>query len=204
MTAPHILLIAGPSASGKSTLAKNLGNYIAGKGHSQAVFALDNYYRDLSHLPEEQRAQYNFDRPEAWEYERILQDVQMLKNGQPAEMPIYDFHTHTRSSKTQWLQPYDYMIFEGLFALCYEELRALANLKVYVDLEDSIALERRIKRDTAERGRTRNSVIEQFRSTVQPANEAYIHPSKSTADIITPGRTLQEAQLDAVLKHLGI
>ena len=204
MTSPYILLITGPSASGKSTLAKNLGNYIAGKGRSQVVFALDNYYRDLSHLSEGQRAQYNFDRPEAWEYERILRDVRMLKNGQPVEMPIYDFHTHMRSSKKQWLHPSDYMIFEGLFALCYEELRALANLKVYVDLEDSIALQRRIQRDTAERGRTRDSVIEQFRSTVQPANEAYIHPSKSTADVIILGKTSQETQLGAILKHLEI
>ena len=128
----------------------------------------------------------------------------MLKKGQSAEMPVYDFHTHLRSATTYRLEPSDYMIFEGIFALCYEELSTLADLKIYITLDDATALERRILRDTAERGRTRDSVIEQFCSTVQPANEEYIRPSKAVADILLQGNTSREMQLNAVLEHLGI
>lgn len=204
MNKPHIILIAGPSTSGKSTLAKNLAKRILAAGHSEIVVALDNYYRDLSHLSPEQRDQHNFDCPDAWEHERVLQDVQMLKKGQPVEMPIYDFHTHLRSATTYRLEPSDYMIFEGLFALCYEELCKLVDLKIYITLDDSSALERRILRDTAERGRTRDSVIEQFCSAVQPANEEYIRPSKAAADLIIQGNDSQETKLNAVLERLDI
>lgn len=204
MNKPYIILIAGPSTSGKSTLAKNLAKHILAAGHSEIVVALDNYYRDLSHLSPEQRGQHNFDCPDAWEHERVLRDVQMLKEGQPVEMPVYDFHTHLRSPKTYRLEPADYMIFEGLFALCYEELCKLVDLKIYITLDDSTALERRILRDTAERGRTRDSVIEQFCSAVQPANEEHIRPSKAAADLIIQGNGSQEMKLNAVLEHLDI
>ena len=96
------------------------------------------------------------------------------------------------------------MIFEGLFALCYEELRDLADLRLYITLEDSTVLERRIRRDVVERGRTRDSVVEQFHSRVRPSNEEYIRPSKTAADIIIHGKTSKEMQLDTVLKHLKI
>ena len=204
MNKPYIILIAGPSTSGKSTLAKNLAKHILAAGQSEVVVALDNYYRDLSHLSPEQREKHNFDCPDAWEHERVLRDVQMLKEGQPVEMPIYDFHTHLRAPQTYRLEPADYMIFEGLFALCYKELCKLVDFKIYIAVDDSTAIERRILRDTAERGRTRDSVIEQFCSAVQPANEEYIRPSKATADIIIQGRDSQEMKLNAVLEHLGI
>lgn len=204
MNKPYIILIAGPSTSGKSTLAKNLAKNILAAGHSEIVVALDNYYRDLSHLSLEQRAQHNFDCPDAWEHERVLRDIRTLKKGQPVKMPVYDFHTHLRSDATYRLSPADYMIFEGLFALFYEELCALADLKIYITLDDSTALERRIVRDVAERGRTRDSVIEQFCSTVQPANEEYIRPSKAAADILLQGNSSIETKLDVVLEHLDI
>jgi uridine kinase len=202
MNTPYIILIAGPSTSGKSTLAKNLARQISVAGYNERVVSLDNYYKDLSHLSEEQREQHNFDSPDAWEHERILRDVQRLKQGKPVEMPVYDFHTHSRSATTERLEPSDYMIFEGLFALYYKELCALADLKIYITLDDSTALKRRILRDTVERGRTRDSVIEQFCSTVQPASEEYIRPSKVAADIILHGTTPREVQLDEALKYI--
>ena len=202
MSPPSIILIAGPSGSGKSTFAKGLAIHLESIGKSTTVIALDNYYRDLRHLTPAQRKQHNFDEPNAWEHERILRDARKLKAGETVDIPVYDFSTHLRSERTTQIQPTDAIILEGLFALCYPELNALANLKIYVELEDAIALERRISRDTAERGRSRESVIEQYQTTVQPANARYIHPSAKHATLTVQGTAALAQQIESLSQHL--
>lgn len=196
-----LILIAGPSGSGKSTFAQGLSHFLTEKGKTNAVISLDNYYRDLSHLSETERASSNFDQPNAWELERIIQDAQAIKTGQAVDIPHYDFATHSRTSETTRIKPKDFVLFEGLFALCVPELNEIADIRIFVELDDDIALKRRIKRDTQERGRSRESVITQYQSTVLPANQTYIRPSAANAHIKIAGIDPLELQLSRI-KHL--
>ena len=178
---PTIIAIAGPSGSGKSTLARGLADLL-GADQCQCI-ALDHYYRDLRHLSAEARAQCDFDHPEAWESELLIAQITALKQGRPIALPQYDFTVHARTARTRTITPTRYVILEGLFALCYPALNALIDLPLFVDIDDTIALERRIQRDVVERGRTPESVIQQFQTTVQPATQKHIRPSAIAATL---------------------
>ena len=178
---PVIIAIAGPSGSGKSTLAHGLAA-ARGPEHCQCL-ELDNYYRDLSHLNSAERAAQDFDHPDAWEGELLVRQIADLKRGHSIPMPQYDFSAHARAKSTRAVSPTPYIILEGLFALCYPALHALIDLAVFIDIPDDVALARRIQRDVIERGRTRESVIQQFETTVRPAAEKYIRPSAQFAHL---------------------
>ena len=145
----YLIGIAGPSGAGKSFWRSHLKAALEAK-----VLELDRYYHDLSHLPLEQRARVNFDAPEALEHELLIEQVARLRNREPVHLPVYDFTTHTRTAKTEILQPTEVIIVEGLFTLHWPGLRELLGTKVYVDLNDEICLTRRKARDVRERGRT--------------------------------------------------
>ncbi|MGZ0655060.1 uridine kinase [Coraliomargarita sp. W4R53] len=195
-----LILVAGPSSSGKSTLAQALCQML---GPQQTrLLSLDHYYHDLRHLSPEARALRNFDEPNAWESARMITEMQDLVMGQSIDMPQYDFSTHLRVDKTQTIVPCPYIIAEGLFALCYPKLNAIAALKIFVDLSDDIALERRIERDIRERGRTPECVTRQFDETVRPANVTHIRPSASNADLVLDGSRPIEAHLQVLQQQL--
>ncbi|MGB0744644.1 MAG: uridine kinase [Opitutales bacterium] len=202
MKTPSIILIAGPSGSGKSTLAKGLGHHLQNTDLSTSVISLDNYYRDLTHLNKKQRSQHNFDEPDAWEHERIIDDVEKMQRGLKVSIPIYDFNSHLRADRSKDIAPCATYIFEGLFALCFPALNRLADLKIYVDLEESIALSRRILRDSTERGRSPESVIKQYEQTVRPANQNFICPSAKEADLKVSGKITLKEQLAALKPYL--
>lgn len=193
-----LILVAGPSGSGKSTFAGDLAEAFAVRGQDSRVIALDNFYRDLSHLSPEARALHNFDQPEAWESERIINVAIGLKSQRAVEIPVYDFEWHVRSSETIRIEPAPIVIMEGLFALCFPALNDLADLRIFVDLDDEIALQRRIVRDQRDRGRTIDSVVQQYRTTVQPANECYIRPSACMADIQLSGDVPCSPQIETL------
>ncbi len=195
-----IILIGGGSASGKSTLANLLSNYLKKIEITSLIIPIDNYYRDLSHLPIEIRAKNNFDDPSAIEYRLLIFHLLELLKGNDIEAPIYDFTTHTRLNNLQALKPAQIIIVEGLHALCYEELRNIGNLKIYVDIPDDIRVIRRILRDIKERGRSIESIVEQYINTVKPMYEKYILPSKDYADIIIDGQNIAEC-LHLILSH---
>jgi uridine kinase len=181
-TKPFLVGIAGPSGAGKTTLARALATQF-----SSEIFPTDNYYRDLSHLPLEERARQNFDHPDALEHKLLTAHVAQLAEGGSIAHPIYDYSIHTRTGHKETLHPAEILIVDGLFTLHYPALRDLLDLKIYVEAADSLCLKRRIKRDVRERGRTPESVRQQYAETVHPMAEAFILPSRQYADIVLNG-----------------
>jgi|SRR5271166_5156024 len=192
----YLIGIAGPSGAGKSFLAQGLKLALDAE-----ILELDRYYRDLSHLPLEQRAQRNFDAPEALEHELLIEQVARLRNSEPVQVPVYDFTTHTRSAKTEILQPSRVLIVEGLFTLHWPGLRDLLDTKVYVELKDQDCLTRRKARDVRERGRTEESVVDQYEATVAPMAQRYVRPTFVHADVVVMGTERIEDGVALVLEH---
>jgi uridine kinase len=193
----YLIGIGGPSGAGKSYLACHLAERL-----KAPVLALDHYYRDLSHLPLEARAQSNFDDPTALEHELLIAQIADLHAGQAIEVPTYDFSLHTRTRETQSFVPAEFVIIEGLFTLHWPELRHHLGTQVYVDMTDDICLERRTERDVRERGRTPESVLEQFRETVAPMAERYVRPTRAHADVVVFGAIPIGEEVDRVLEHV--
>jgi uridine kinase len=199
---PVVLGIAGCSGSGKTTLAVELARSLNG-----IHFPLDHYYRDLSHLPPEERALQNFDDPALIESPLLAAHVRALARGEAIERPLYDFSNHTRVlDRTESIRVRAYLIVEGLFALIYPELLPLYQLKVYVETPDDICFERRLKRDVMERGRTPESVRRQYEATVRPSSVAWVRPSAANADLSLDGTGALDWKVERVvteLRHRG-
>ena len=182
-----IIAIAGASASGKTLLAQTVFNEIQqdlGMDCSVATMAEDAYYRDQSHLDFEQRELTNYDHPDAFEHELLLEHLQSLAEGQAIEMPSYDFTRHTRAAETRRIQPAKVILIEGILLLSDARLREQFDIKVFVDTPLDICLLRRIERDLEERGRSLDSVITQYTSTVRPMYFEFIAPSRAHADLV--------------------
>lgn len=193
----YLIGIAGPSGAGKSYLASHLAERL-----SAPVLALDRYYRDLSHLPLEERAQTNFDEPAALDHDLLIAQVSDLRSGQAIHVPAYDFSVHIRTRETRLFHPAKFVIIEGLFTLLWPELRHHLGSGVYVDMADDMCLERRLERDVRERGRTPESVVEQFRTTVAPMAERYVRPTRAHADVVVFGAIPIGDEVERVLEHV--
>jgi uridine kinase len=195
---PVVLGIAGCSGSGKTTLAAELAHTLGG-----IHFHLDNYYRDLGHMPFEERVRQNFDDPALIESTPLVRDIATLAQGQAIERPIYDFATHTRVvGATKRVTPGAFVVVEGLFALYYEQLLPLYHLRVYVDTPDSLCFERRLKRDTEQRGRTPESVKEQYEATVRPSSIHFVRPTAQHADLKVDGNDALDWKVELVVSEL--
>ncbi|HBK5939044.1 TPA: uridine kinase [Staphylococcus pseudintermedius] len=182
--ATTIIGIAGGSGSGKTSVTNKIMNNL--EGHSVALIEQDYYYKDQSHLTFEQRLKTNYDHPFAFDNDLLIQNLKSLQSGQSVEVPSYDYTNHTRSDKTIAFQPKDVIIVEGIFALENEELRNMMDVKIYVDTDADLRILRRLVRDTKERGRTMESVIDQYLTVVRPMHNQFIEPTKKFADIIIP------------------
>jgi len=195
---PVLLAIAGCSGSGKTTLAAELARTLGG-----VHFHFDNYYRDLSHLPMAKRVQENFDDPGLIESPLLIAHVSALSQGIPIQRPLYDFSTYIRIlGQTETFYPGPFIIVEGLFALYYPALLPLYHLRIYVDTPDELCFERRLKRDTQERGRTADSVRRQYDATVRPASLAYVRPSAANADLAVNGAGALDWKVERVLTEM--
>ncbi len=181
-----VIGIAGGSASGKTSVANKLVENQIDKVGSIALIRLDDYYKDLSNLSLEQRSKTNFDHPDSIDFDLLQNHLQKLKQGLSIEKPIYDFTIHNRSIRTELIKPVNVVILEGILTLSEASIRALCDIKIFVDTEDDIRFIRRLKRDTKDRGRTIESVIDQYLSTVRPMHMQFVEPSKRYADIIIP------------------
>jgi uridine kinase len=181
---PLVIGVAGGTGSGKTTIAQAILEHI---GRERIAYIQhDAYYRDLSHLPIEQRRQQNFDHPDALEDSLLLTHLRQLMHHQAAKIPIYDFVQHTRRSETTHIEPRPVILVEGILIFVDPDLRALMDIKIYVDTDADIRFIRRLERDIEERGRSLSSVISQYMATVRPMHLEFVEPSKRYADIIIP------------------
>ena len=181
---PIIIGVTGGSGSGKTSVSRAIFNNFP--DHSIMMLEQDSYYKDQSHLSFEERLNTNYDPPFAFDNDLLIQHVGDLLNYKAIEKPVYDYVAHTRSQATIIQEPKEVIILEGILILEDERLRDLMDIKVYVDTDDDIRIIRRIKRDMEERGRTLDSVIEQYLTVVKPMYHQFIEPTKRYADIIVP------------------
>lgn len=180
----YIIGIAGGTASGKTTVVKEIVNSLP-KGEV-VVIPQDSYYNDSSHIPVEERQFINFDHPDAFDWDLLVNHLSMLREGKAIEQPTYSYLTCTRGTETIHLEPRKIIIIEGIMALVNPELRELMDLKVYVDADDDDRLIRLIRRDIIERGRTPETVISRYERIVKAMHNEFIEPTKKYADIIIP------------------
>lgn len=179
---PYLIGIAGPSCSGKSEVSRRLARILRAP-----TLVLDHYYRDLAHLSLDERVRTNFDAPESLDAGLIVEHVRHLKAGKSIHQPAYDFAQHTRTAQTEAIEPAQFILIEGLFALYWPELRDLLNLRIYIRAAHDVCLARRIFRDVRERGRTEQAVRKQYEQTVQPMCERYVAPTSAFADVTLSG-----------------
>ncbi len=193
----RLVLIGGGTCSGKTTIARAIGMRL--NDLKTVIISHDNYYRDLAHLQEAERAKVNFDHPDSIDTPYLLSDLNKMLAGEAVDIPDYDFKTHKRAEGTTCVAFADVIILEGIFALYYPELLALSDLKIYVDTDSDLRLARRMQRDIVDRGRSVESVLDQYLQTVKPSHDAFIEPTKKNADLIIPG----EKEFDKVLYMLN-
>ncbi len=197
---PLVIGVAGGSGSGKTTVSKNIVERV-GIEHI-AYLPHDAYYRDLSHLPLEERPKLNFDHPDSLESELLVQHIIQLKANEAVNLPVYDFKSHTRTEKTRLVTPQPLILVDGILIFVEPELRSLFDVKIFVDTDADIRFIRRLKRDIEERGRTTESVIKQYLATVRPMHLEFVEYSKRYADVIIPEGGYNVVALDMVVARL--
>jgi uridine kinase len=197
---PFMIGVAGGSSSGKTTISERLVD-MTGEQHLSRI-ELDSYYLDRSDQTLEQRSQANYDHPDAFDWPLLNDHLAALANGANVQVPIYDYAQHNRSGETREVTPNRIVVVDGILVLYDRALRDRFDLKIFVDTAADIRLIRRLQRDVAERGRTPDSVIEQYLTTVKPAHERFIEPSKRHADVIIPEGGLNRPALDVLLARV--
>lgn len=197
---PLVIGIAGGSGSGKSTVAQEILKRVGGE---RIVYLQhDSYYKDLRALKAKQHSDVNFDHPDALETELLIRHIIALRDFKPIHVPIYDFSTDTRKAETFNVEPRNVILVEGILLYVEPELRKLFDVRIFVDTDADIRFIRRLKRDITERGRSTESVIEQYLATVRPAHLDFVEPSKRYADVIIPEGGFNTAALDMVTARI--
>ncbi len=176
--------ISGASGSGKTLVANTLYELLG--SDKVVIIQEDSYYKDLSHLPLEERAKFNFDHPDAFDHDLLIEHLKLLLAGKSIEHPMYDFTTHSRKKETRRVGPHEIIILEGILLLAIPEIRELMDIRIFIDTPPDICFIRRLQRDIKERGRSVDSVIKQYQETVRPMYMQFVEPSKRYADIIIP------------------
>lgn len=198
-TNPRLVAITGGSGAGKTWLADKLQHLF---GNQAGRITQDSFYRDRSHLPAEERGRCNFDHPEALDWDCFRETLEAVRAGRETRMPVYDFATHTRGLGEQAVAPRPIMIVDGLWLLHHPEVRRLFSLSLYVPCPEDERLRRRVARDTLERGRTEDSVREQFRDTVAPMHRRFVEPQARHAHLVVPSPLRTIGRLQAALWRL--
>jgi uridine kinase len=193
--------VAGGSGSGKSTVSQSILNQV---GRQHIVYLQhDAYYRDRSTLPFEERARINYDHPDSLETELLIEQIKDLLANKAIPVPQYDFARHTRKSETQTIHPRSVILVEGILIFADRALRDLFDIKIFVDTDSDLRFLRRLQRDIAERGRTTDSVIQQYLETVRPMHLDFVEPSKRYADIIIPEGGFNQIAIEMVVARIN-
>ena len=199
-TTPLVIGIAGGTGSGKTTVSKVILNRV---GADQVAYIMhDYYYKDLSNLPPNQRSTVNFDHPNSLDSELMIEHVKELKAGRAVSVPTYDFTTHSRTEKTILVETRPIILVEGILIFTEAELRDLFDVKLFVDTDADIRFIRRLQRDITERGRTTESVVHQYQTTVRPMHLRFVEPSRRYADVIIPEGGFNEVAMDMVIARI--
>ncbi len=194
-----VIGIAGGTGSGKTTLTRKLAEHF---GNLVTVIYHDNYYKEHHSLTYEERTVLNYDHPDAFDNERIAADLHALREGKIIESPIYDYTIHDRSENTLTIHPTQVIIVEGIMIFYPEEIRNQIDIKIFVDADADVRILRRITRDVKKRGRTLDSVVNQYLNTVKPMHEAFVEPSKRYADLIIPQGGKNQVAVDMVINRV--
>lgn len=194
--------LAGASGSGKTVIANRI---IESLGSDKAVIIQeDSYYKNLSDVPCEQRSSKNFDHPDAFDHDLLTEHLRQLLNGKVVEHPVYDYKLHTRSKETKTAGPANLIILEGILILSHAQLRELMDYRVFIDTPPDICFIRRLKRDMQERGRTADSVIQQYTETVRPMYLEFIEPSKQYAEVLISGEGENSEAFDILINKINV
>jgi uridine kinase len=188
--------IAGGSGSGKTLVAQTLVDAL-GSGRV-VMLQEDSYYKNLAHMPSAGRIRVNFDHPDAIDHRLLANHLRQLLDGQAIEHPVYDFKTHSRKSETRRVGPQRVIILEGILVLAVQEIRELMDIRIFIDTDPDLCLMRRLKRDMHERGRTVDSVLQQYEETVRPMHLQFVEPSKRYANVIIPHNGRNPVALDLI------
>ncbi len=193
---PIIIGVTGGSGGGKTSVSRAiLSNF---PDENIAMIEHDSYYKDQSHLTFEERVKTNYDHPLAFDTDLMIEQLNELIEGRPVDIPVYDYTQHTRSDQTVRMEPQDVIIVEGILVLEDKRLRDLMDIKLFVDTDDDIRIIRRIKRDMEERGRSLDSIIEQYTEVVKPMYHQFIEPTKRYADIVIPEGVSNVVAIDLI------
>ena len=192
--------VVGGSGAGKTTLVRGLVDRL---GSDASVLWFDEYYHDLVHLDPAERAVVNFDHPDSLDVDLLVAHMAALLAGRPAEVPVYDFSTHTRTGRTRLVQPGPVVVVDGILVLAFPAIRERLDVSVFVEAPAEVRLTRRLDRDVRERGRTPESVRAQFAATVAPMHEAFVSPCRAFADLVLDGQGDLSENLDLILDRLA-
>lgn len=201
MKRPVIIAVAGGSASGKTTVVEEVISKL--KKEFVVVIMHDDYYKEHNHLSLEERKTVNYDHPDSIDNELFLKHVNKLLKGEEINKPIYDFNTYSRLEKTEKITPKKVIILEGILVLTDKRIRELADIKLYVDLDSDMRFIRRMERDIKERGRTVESVVDQYLKTVKPMHHQFVEPTKRYADVIIPNDHKHDVAVDIIVSKIN-
>ena len=197
---PVTIAVAGGTGSGKTTIANEIVKRVG--ADRIAYLQHDSYYYDWGQLPLDPRNLPNFDHPDSLETDLLIEQLQQLRAGSAVAVPVYDFTTHRRTTQTRRVEPHPVVLVEGLLLFAEKRLRNLFDIKIFVDTDNDIRFIRRLRRDIAERGRSMESVIDQYLSTVRPMHLEFVEPSKRYADVIVPEGGFNAVALDMVVARI--
>ena len=194
-----VIGIAGGTGSGKTTLTEKLKERFV---EDVSVLFHDNYYKSHSEMPYEERSKLNYDHPDAFETDRFVRDLEALRRGEAIQCPTYDYTIHDRSPNTVEVRPTRVILVEGILIFENKALRDLMDIKIFVDTDADVRILRRLVRDVNKRGRTLDSVVSQYLTTVKPMHDAFVEPSKKYADIIVPEGGYNTVALDMIVERI--